>query len=167
MANSGKKLLIGCGAIIGAGGVAILAVILAFGVAIETGRMPDTEALPAGQIPARQIKQLKEMGVVKPGEEVLFFYSSAFFSIRSEGNLFTDQRVILYQELDGDLEIHDATYAEIADIEFEPAETWSDDSLITITLNDGMWFVLSVSTESGGDRAFHDKLAALWQRRAR
>ena len=95
---------------------------------------------------------------------MLYFYSSALFSIRGDGNLFTDQRVISYQEYDGELELNDAVYDAIASIDFEPSDSWLDDSTITITLDDGSWFVLYVSKESNGDKTFYEKLVELWKR---
>jgi len=101
------------------------------------------------------------MGVTRKGENVLFFYSASF-TIRGDGNLFTDQRVISYQDADGVLDIRDATYDEIAEIDFAPAGSWMDDSTITITTQDGTWFVLYVSTWSKGDKRFYKKLVEEW-----
>ena len=126
---------------------------------------PDIVAKPVGKIPARQIRQLVQMGVVRPDEKVLFFYSSATFSIRGDGNLFTDQRVISYQQSDGQLESYDAKYEDIASIKFEPGGSNWLDSTIVITLDDGSWFVLYVSTEANGDKLFYEKLTELWNRR--
>jgi hypothetical protein len=159
-----SKLLMGCGSIIG--GLILLLVVLAivFTAAIDTGHIPDSAALPKGKIPARLLTKLREWGVIEPGEEVQFFYSCAFFSLKADGNLFTDKRVILYQEIDGEMEIYSAHYPEIDSITFHESESWTEDSSITITLNDGDWFLLIVSADGGRDVVFEQKLRDMWQR---
>lgn len=163
MKNFRKKLVVGCLGLVGICFIVIVVLIVAVGIGIEGGWIPDTEANPIGKIPARQIKELKKMGVVKPDETVLFFYSTAMFSIRGDGNLFTDQRVISYQESDGELELNEATYDRITSIDFQQSDNWLDDSTIIITTEDGTWFVLYVSTESNGDKLFYEKLNELWK----
>jgi hypothetical protein len=157
-----KRVATGCGlAFVLLLGAAIVLIVL-LGTAIETGMVPDTAARPVGKIPARQLRQLREMGVTREGEIVLFFYSAAFLDIRGDGNLFTDQRVISYYDSDGTPEISDATYDEIAEIEFEPNEAWLEDSTITVTKHDGTWFVLYVGNDANGDELFYDKLMEEW-----
>ncbi len=156
----GRRLGIPVGAVLG---VALLLVI-AGTIGIETGHIPDTDVVPASKIHSRQIRKLKEMGVIKEGEKVQYFYSAAFFSIRGDGNLFTDQRVISYAEYDGELEISYAFYDEIESIDFYPAESWADDAVIEVTLKDETWFSLYVSTGEGGDVRFHDRLVRMWEK---
>ena len=102
---------------------------------------------------------------LEPDEEVLYFYSAGLLSIREDGNLFTDRRVISYQELDGQLDLYDAAYDDITSINFTPSNNMFEDSTITINLTNGDWFVLFISTESNGDDTFYQKLHELWQKR--
>jgi len=163
MMSSGKKLAIGCAVVAGVCLVGFFIALLAIVIGIETGRLPDSAAKPAGKIHPRQISLLRQMGVIESDEKVLYFYSSAMYSIRGDGNLFTDQRVISYQEVDGKLILNDALYDDIASIDFEPSGSWLDDSTIIVTLDDESWFVLYVSTESNGDKTFYEKLTELWK----
>lgn len=165
MTISGRKLLLGCAVTGGVFLVGILAIVLAVAIGIETGRLPDSAAKPIGKIHPRQLKQLVQMGVIEPDENVLYFYSGAMFSIRGDGNLFTGQRVISYQENEGQLEINDATYSDIASLDYEPSDSWMDDSTIIVTLDDESWFVLYVSRESNSDKTFFEKLTETWKKR--
>ena len=166
MARKLSPLAVGCGvaALLLLGGAIFL--LLVGGLAIQNGIVANPDARPAGKIPARHLRQLQEMGVTRKDETVLFFYSAAF-TVRGDGNLFTDQRVISYQEADGVLEISDATYDEIAEIEFLPSGTWLEDSTITVTQHDGSWFVLYISTGSQGDALFYNKLMEEWRKHKR
>ena len=90
MAGTGRKLLVGCGVVIGG----IVGLLMLVGLAIEGGFVPDANALPKGKLHPRVITQLRELGIIEADEEVQFFYSSALFSIEADGNLFTDDRAI-------------------------------------------------------------------------
>ena len=143
-------------------GVALLLLIVSV-IGMETGHFADTDAVSANKIHPRQVRKLQEMGVIKEGEKVQYFYSAAFFSIRGDGNLFTDQRVISYAEYDGELDIYNAFYDEVESIDFFPAESWSYDSVIEVTLKDQSWFSLYVSTNEGGDVRFYERLVRMWE----
>ena len=163
MKITGKKIAIGCGVTVGIVFISIIVLLMVVGYAIESGRLPDTAAIPASKLHARQINQLEQLNIIKPNEKVHYFYSAAFFSIENDGNLFTDERVISYQEFDGKLDMYEATYDEIASIDFQPSGNWMEDSTITITLKDDSWFMLYVSSESKGDISFHKKLMDIWK----
>ena len=45
------------------------------------------------------------VGVLEPGEKVLWFYSDGLLSIESDGNLLTDRRVVSYWEDEGIAEL--------------------------------------------------------------
>jgi hypothetical protein len=158
------KLLLGCGTLVGLGLLALVAVLVAVGVGIETGDVPDTAALPAGKIPPRTIARLRSLGIVEPGETVLYFYSQAMWSVEGDGNLFTDRRVISYQkDEEGGLELFSATWDRVDDLTFENSDSWLEDSTITVFTDDGNWFVLLVSAEGGRDDDFYAKLERRWK----
>ena len=158
-----QHLLVGCGVCAGLGVLIVVGGLVYLGVGIETGRIPDTVALPKSKIHSNYLKTLRELGIIAAGEEVQYFYSEGFLSIEEGGNLFTDSRVIAYQKDDEGLQIYEAAYPQIAEVEFVPSESWLDDSTITVTTHDGEWFVLFVSSESQGDHLFYKRLKELWQ----
>ena len=154
-----RRLGISAGIVVGAALLLLIVVV----IGTETGHFADTYVVSANKIHPRQVRKLQEMGVIRETEKVQYFYSSAFFSIRGDGNLFTDQRVISYTECDGALEISNAYYDEVESIDFFPAESWSDDSVIEVTLKDQSWFSLYVSTGEGGDVRFYERLVRTWE----
>lgn len=155
-----KKVVIGCASTFG---ISIFVLLAAIGLAINLGWLPDTAALPASKINPRHISKLAQMGIIKSGEKVYYFYSAGMFSISEDGNLFTDDRVISYQKFEGQFDVYEATYDEIASIDLDTSGSWLDDSIINITLKDGSWFMLLVSKEADGDKEFHKRLTDLWE----
>lgn len=164
MGTTGKKVLIGCSVAFGIFVVLIIAFFLAIGVAIETGYIPETTALPAGKIHPRYIKQIKEIGIINPDEKVLYFYSGSLVSVKNKGSLYTKGRVISYNKYNDEIEMYSAPYHKITAIEFEQSESWMEDSTITVTLIDGSWFEFFISADSNGDKKFYDKLIETWER---
>ncbi len=156
-----RTLWLGCLVVFGGG---LLFVVIVMAICIELGFVPDIGPRAAGEIHPRVLDQLVEADLVKPDETVLYFYSYDAFSVLRDGSLFTDQRVISYQTVDGDRTVHDATWNEIRFIDFHPAPTLIDDSIITISRTDGSWFTLYVGTEADGDKAFHEQLHELWMK---
>jgi hypothetical protein len=152
-----------------------ISLVLAFGlvaaatvtvtVLMETGHVPDTAAIPGEALPAATREFLVEQGLVEPDEQVLYFYSGGFLSLREDGNLFTDRRVISYFEgEDGDeLVVEQASYPEIADVLVEYKEGYLADSEVTIVRADGDSFLLLVCNEEGHDRRFVERLIETWE----
>ena len=120
MSTNGKSTLKRVGTVLGAIVGSIFLLLIVLGTAIEYGFIPEAEALPAGKIHPRCLKQLKQMRVINFDERVLYFYSGSLLSVKNDGNLFTTERVISYKGYDDGLELYSATYDEIAAIDFEP-----------------------------------------------
>ena len=158
-----NKVLIGCGTIVGGFFALLIITLVGIGSAIDMGYMADSAAQPKGKVHPRYIEKLREMKVIGAEEEVHFFYSGALYSISSQGDLFTNERVVSYRSYDDTLELSSAKYAEIESIIFKDAEEWSGDSLIEITKKDGDWFTLSVGTGSDMDDLFYKKLKSTWE----
>jgi hypothetical protein len=164
MNTNGKSVFKRVGIVFGTIVASIFLLLITLGTAIEHGYIPDAEALPAGKIHPRYLRQLKQMRVINLDERVLYFYSGSLLSIKRDGNLFTKDRVISYKGYNDELELFSATYDEIVAIDFEPSKAWEDDSIISVQLKDGSWFTLSISTESNGDEKFYRRLLDTWER---
>ncbi len=162
MAEGGKKVLIGCGVAAGIFVGLIVLLLIVLGAGIESGFMPDSQALSRGKIPRPQLNELEEMGIVERGETVLFFYSGGLFSVEDDGNLFTDYRVISYQTFEDEREVYSATYPEIVELVFEENDEWAGDSTILVEKTDGTLFTLVVSNEGSKDSLFYKQLHQLW-----
>lgn len=155
-----KILFLVLGSIVGL----LVVLIIVVGIMMESGRMPDAFAVAAEDLHPRQLQQLREMGVVTEDERVQFFYSGAFFSIRGNGSLFTDKRVVTYMESDGEMIIMDATYDEITSIDLFPRLAGLDESTIAVTLADDSKFQLVVGTGENGHERFHRSLVRIWEK---
>lgn len=159
-------MLAGCGLslVLAVGLVAAAAV--AVTVLMETGHVPDTAAIPGEALPAATRDLLVAEGLIEPDEQVLYFYSGGFLSLREDGNLFTDRRVISYSEdEDGDeLVVEQASYPEIADVQVLYGEGFLADSEVTIVRHDGDSFWLRVCNDEGHDRRFVERLVETWER---
>lgn len=147
-------------------GVFIAIIFLAFvlfDVAIQYGFMPSTDTLKEKDISSRYIEILTENNIVNSGEKVLFFYSNGLWSILEDGNLYTKERVISYETIDGRLDIYEAKYSEIKNVELiESKEFWGISEII-ITKKDDSWFTLYVDNEKNLDKQFVDGLISLWR----
>lgn len=155
-----KKFFIGCGILIAIVVGLSLAAIIGLGYLIEAGKVPDSAALPKNKISSELVAKLRELKIVEADEEVQFYYSPALLSFEAEGYLFTDRRVISYENKD----IYSATWDEIENIEFEDSDSFFEDAIITVTTTDDEIFILFVSAESNLDNAFYNQLEKLWQK---
>ena len=165
MNTNGKSVLKRVGIALGAIVALVFLLLIVLGAAIEYGFVPDVEALPVGKIHPRYLKKLREMQVIDYDERVLYFYSGSLLSIKTDGNLFTEDRVIAYKGYDDELELYSATYDEIVAIDFEPTTSWEADSNIIVKLRDGSWFTLTLAAESNGDKKFYRRLLDTWERK--
>ena len=158
-----KKLLIVLGVLAMTCFGATCAAVIGFGVMSETGVIPATKAQRGSELPDRDIKWLRENGVILDGEEVQWFYSAALFSISDDGNLFTENAVISYLELEDELVVYAANFAEIEDIDVAWAEHLLEDTILTISTQEGEGFELWVSSEEELDKAFYADLMDRWR----
>jgi len=125
---------------------------------------PSTVATPGSQLSERTRNILIEEGLITPDENVLYFYSAALFSVREEGNLFTDQQVVSYEVVEGETFVFAANYEEIEAIDVNYGDGWLTDTEITVRAQDGNEFLLIASGEEGGDREFVTRLMSEWKR---
>jgi len=154
---------IGVGATVGGLVLLVLTGLLVLGLLAETGIVPDSAAQAAHEIPDSTCAFLLENGIIAEGEPVHYFYSAGLFSLREDGNLFTDRRVIGYWEQDDEILIEEALYPEIAAIRPEYSEDFLEDSTVEVERADGTTFLLVVSNEEQRDRAFVDLLLRTWE----
>lgn len=76
-------------------GVLMLALIALFVVAALG---PDDAVVPGKQLKARYVREIQGLGLLDKNEELTYFYSDAFYSIRNGFYFFTDKKVVLYNE---------------------------------------------------------------------
>ncbi|MEM8866686.1 MAG: DUF4234 domain-containing protein [Verrucomicrobiota bacterium] len=140
------------------GGLGFLAVTSSFLI------IPSTYVVEGRQVPGAHRSFLMELDILRPDEEIIYFYSGGVFSLKEDGNYITDQRVVSYWENDlkNGYFTDVAEYAEIADVVVYDADSEWQDTEIVISLKDENQFALYVSAESGLDEKFVAKLRELW-----
>lgn len=146
------------GAVIGV----LILIVFAFGAASETGYLPSANTLEGEAIPKRHYKKLKKANIILAEEKIHFFYSSGLFSILEDGNLYTDKRVVSYQTIEDELEVYQAYYDEIKNLQFMKSDEFWGSSEIKVTKKDDSWFILIVDNEYARDEKFFEQLHKLW-----
>jgi hypothetical protein len=126
--------------------------------------IPAAQVVDGSKIPAYHKAFLVEEGILPEGEEILYFYSTAFVDYRADGNFFTSQRVVSYwEDVDG-LWVEEALMSDITDIHVTHSTGFLEDTIIVVTRKDGGEVVLIVSAEEGGDHLFVRSLNEHWRR---
>jgi hypothetical protein len=108
---------------------------------------------------------LRILASSKQDEQILYFYSEGFFSIKDDGNLLTDRGIMSYwrDEESNEFYIEKAAFSEIAKIAPEYGN-FVEPTLVTITRYDESEFVLLLSTADRRDRLFLRKLEGFLDR---
>lgn len=84
---------------------------------IVLGTLAPTGGVVAGDEPSQSdMEILRAQGIVEPGENIILFYSAGLFSVREDGNIITDKRVISYEELTDQLWIMSAPFDQIRNV---------------------------------------------------
>ncbi len=127
--------------------------------------LPATLVMTGDQIPAKDVQFLHQKKIVSDQEQILFFYSAGVFSVKEDGSLLTDQRVISYTQVPEteDILAKSARFADIEDIRIERARSSFEDTKLTIVTQNGPEFDLVLPYDGKGDELFVSKLMTLWQ----
>ncbi len=135
--------------------LAILSIpILFLGQGAELGFIPNTAVVTGDQLWQSDVKKMQRAGVIKPGDEIHYFYSDGFLSVMEDGNGITQRHVFSYwQEEDGSISSEIATFGDIESIDVTPGKL-TENTIISVQRKDGSDFLLYVSAEDSGDDRF-------------
>jgi len=138
--------------------------LLGFTLISESSLLPSDGVVTQESIMARDMKFLYRKKIVPLDEEINYFYSDAFLSIRDDGNGFTDKRIFSYWLEENDqFESEIVTFDKVKDIKVKYADDEASNTIITVTRTDDSEFMLFVSVVDEGDKLFVKKLKALWK----
>ncbi|MBU3006145.1 DUF3857 domain-containing transglutaminase family protein [Paraglaciecola arctica] len=138
--------------------------LIAYTLAIETPFLPGDSVRTESQMLQSDLKFLYRKQVLPADETIEYFYSDAFFSIRDDGNGFTQERVFSYWLDDQQgFELEVASFDQIKNIEVEYAEDQDSNTIIIIKRTDSSEFMLFVSSVDDGDKLFFNTLNKLWK----
>lgn len=115
---------------------------------------PSTAVLTGDEVGRSDLALLRTEGIVDVDERIVMFYSAGLFSVREEGNVITERRVISYEEFEGKVQFWEAAFGEINDVSVAVTGDFMTDTAILVSLSSGETFYLFASTENGGDERF-------------
>ncbi|MDH5181729.1 MAG: DUF3857 domain-containing protein [Gammaproteobacteria bacterium] len=130
----------------------------------DVGLIPSDKVVAGDKLYAHDLKFMKRKGIIKPDDKIAYFYSDAFFSIRDDGNGFTEQHVFSYWKEEGELVIEKAAFSEIKDVDITWAKDFTENTVIKIIRNDGTEFLLFASREKRMDKIFGRELKKRWKK---
>lgn len=138
---------------------AVIAIAVIFAGLMVLGTLgPSTTVLTGAELDRSDLDLLRAEGIVEQDERIVLYYSAGLLSIREDGNMLTDRRLISYEESDGQIVVYAASLAEIESISIAEKGDFLSDSLLLITLRDGTSFYLFMSTENDGDNRFLEEV---------
>jgi hypothetical protein len=124
--------------------------------------LPPARVVRGDELQSWHVRTLQDEGLLRPGEEIYYFYTNAWF-IRSDVNLLTSNGVVSFaSDRTGDCR-RIVPYEEIGRVELFREERV--DSVIEVVTIDGDDVTLYASPRHDGDRAFVDRLKAEWRAR--
>ncbi|RLU01342.1 MAG: DUF3857 domain-containing protein [Ketobacter sp.] len=126
----------------------------------DLGFIPNAAVISGDRLWQSDIKRMQRVGVVKPGDEIQYFYSDGFLSVMEDGNGITQRHVFSYwREQDGTIQSETASFDDIDTIDVTRG-SGTDNTVISVQRKDGSDFLLYLSTEESGDDRFIKALRA-------
>lgn len=121
---------------------------------MELGYLPSIEVVAGEDLSPDDREWLVEAGIVGPEERIEFFYSTGVLSIREDGSLLTDRRVVGYEAWEGELYVSGLAFEEIERIEIVLQGDFLSDTVVAVYGTGGEAFNLWLSAENEGDSDF-------------
>lgn len=133
-----------------------------FSIGATVGYFPNTRVVEGAELWQKDIRFLRENELIDHDEEVLYFYSTGLFSIKDDGNILTDRRVVSYwTDYDsGERNYEYAYFFELEEINVEGNTNFLEDTRVIVARPDGSYFPLLLSSEGGKDTVFVAALRA-------
>jgi len=147
-------------------GVGILSLtIMAFGCFIIIGAFaPETEVIPGKMLKNKYSDFVREQRLIEAGDEIIYWYSNGLLDFKSGFYFFTREKVVVYSKDWEDPAIV-VPFNIIDDIYLKRSNSFLEESLIVLMLNDNTEVWVPVSNEKDGDMRFHKTLYNMWKKR--
>ncbi len=153
------------------GGFMVLVVggLLTLGVLVETGYLPPTKVVEMEDLREKHQDFLRQE-VLEEGERGQWFYTAGIFSIKEDGNLLTDRRVVTYFEDEGEVSLDSVRLEDVVAVRavygefFEDGELhvwsspWIDEETELVYAGDTESLLLFLSEEESLDHRFVEEL---------
>jgi hypothetical protein len=143
------------GAPVALAGLSFIAVIL-FLIYIGTAT-PGTAVISGSRLAAKHLRQIEKLGLIVPGEKILYFYSDGMLDIEEGMYFLTDRRLVLYSN-QWDPPARRIPFEEIREASIQYEDSWLEDSIVTLEVEGDDILEFPLSSEGGGDRRFYSEL---------
>jgi len=125
--------------------------------------LPSDKVVTGETLFDRDIKFLHRKGVFPSNEKIIYFYSDALLNTLEDGNGFTDKHVFSYwNDDDNGFQFENEALKNVKKIDTDFSKDLTENTIITITRNDGSEFLLYISRTDGLDKKFVNSLKNRW-----
>jgi hypothetical protein len=136
--------------------------LLAFIVVIVVAALgPDDEVVPGQQLKAKFVREIRDMGLLEKNEELTYFYSNAFYSIRAGSYFFTNKKVVLYND-DWEKASIVMPYSSIAHIELVDDPS-SEERHVNIYQRPNTMFTIPLPDKGDDYKKYYELLVKNWE----
>lgn len=144
--------------------------LIALNLMTGMGLFPDTDVIVNNEsINSRHRQILEKNGVIEKDEEIEMFFSAGIISVLEDGNLFTADRVVIYQQDDQKkLQTFSLPFEKITSIEINKDDTGHPGFSMIMIQSDsttGKTFGLPVSQENETDDKFFQGMVKAWRKK--
>ena len=122
---------------------------------------PENKVYNDKDIKAEYYHFIKDNELIQDDEELIYFYSDAFFNFKNSFYFLTDKNIVLYSTEWYEPELI-IPLRHINDFEYYKSESFFDDSYIKLLLHDGNEAYVYITIEENGDDRFYEKLMLNW-----
>lgn len=127
---------------------------------------PTSAAIEGSKLWQHDIKFLQRKKLLSAKEQLKYFYSDALFSVRNDGNGFTDKKVFSYWlDDDSGFVAESAEFDAVKDIQVQYSTDEFENTLVTVVRHDDSEFLLYVSPTDKKDKVFAENLMAQWRQK--
>ncbi len=117
--------------------------------------LPESGAVPGGQMRAESVDYLRSHGLVEEGERVVYYYDYTMRMNDDESCFFTDRRVVYHR---GGDQVNAIDWDDVVDM-----QAWEDfGQVIEVQSSDGYYLKCSIPALNDGE-AFYAAMQDLWE----
>ncbi|GEM_PF-6555565 len=137
-----------------------LVLLVGLGLYVERGWLAEP-ATAGAQLPKWVVRKMGQVGLLPPGEEILYLYSNGMWRVEEDVSFFTRQRLVLHCE-DWETPTYVVELSRIEELTPYFSESILDQTSIEVVLEDGSVATITVGPDAGGDKRFFEALKRAW-----
>ncbi len=130
-----------------------------FAVLVYIGtKGPETYIYAENEIPSSYKQEMKDLGLIKEDERIIYFYSDGLVDVKDGMYALTDHHLILYSTQWSEPETV-IGFEEISYLDVDYDDSFLTDSYVLVETEDGMTVEFPLSSERGRDKEFYNLLS--------